>query len=123
MKKEVLAAAIAARLAVQHGEVMVSADLADELHISGNALRLVLSRGGDLPRPTPLPGKGHRWLTRDVAAWLAERSRNVADGDESDAANGRLDVHSLESQRRSGRPRKKAPVPAVTQQAQGVGRD
>lgn len=112
MKNQALAAAIAARLAVQHGEVMVSADLAGELHMSGNALRLVLSRGGDLPRPTPLPGKGHRWLTVDVADWLAERSAGAADANPED--DGRLDVqtHDVAAPRRPGRPRTRAAVVA-----------
>lgn len=64
----------AARLARKYGEVLLSADLADILQISSNALRLALTRGGDVPRPSLLPGKGHRWLVADVAAWLDSHS-------------------------------------------------
>lgn len=100
------AAAIAADLAARRGEVMLSADLADELHLSSNALRLILSRGGDVPRPAALPGKGHRWLTRDVAAWLAARSAHPVEvaheaGDGLSAPAGNPDAP-----RRPGRPRK-----------------
>jgi hypothetical protein len=120
MKQSVLAAAIAADLPTRRGEVMSSVDLADELHVSENALRLLLSRGGDLPRPAPLPGKGHRWLTRDVAQWLAEHSTAP---DAPDAANtdGSLGVQtqSVEQPRRPGRPRTVARTTSATQ-AQGV---
>lgn len=118
--RKVLATAIAARLAVQHGEVMQSASLADTLKVTPNALRLELNRGGDLPRPAPLPGKGHRWLTTDVAAWLAARS-TTPDALDADDAYGHLDVHTqdVEQPRRPGRPRKVAPTTSAAP-AQGV---
>ena len=105
--QKVLAAAIAERLAAVNGEVMLSAGLADALKLTPNALRLELSRGGDLPRPAPLPGKGHRWLTRDVAAWLAARS-TTQDGPDEDGEDGRLDIQTadVDAPRRPGRPRK-----------------
>jgi len=118
--RKVLAAAIAADLPTRRGEVMLSADLADELHLTSNALRLLLSRGGDLPRPAPLPGKGHRWLTRDVAAWLAARS-TTPDAPEAAGTDGRLDVQTLDvaQPRRPGRPRKIAPS-ASAEPVEGV---
>lgn len=104
MTQSVLAAAMAVDLPARRGEVMLSADLADELHLSENALRLLLSRGGDVPRPAALPGKGHRWLTRDVAVWLAEHSTThdvLVGGDRPDAG-----VDDIAQPRRPGRPRK-----------------
>lgn len=111
MKKSVLAAAMAVDLPARRGEVMLSADLADELHLSENALRLLLSRGGDVPRPAELPGKGHRWLTRDVAVWLAEHStiQDAVVGDDRPDA----DTDGIAQRRGPGRPRK-------TQQLRGT---
>ena len=120
MKKSVLAAAMAVDLPVRRGEVMLSADLADELHLSENALRLLLSRGGDVPRPAELPGKGHRWLTRDVAVWLAAHS-TTPDASEAAETNGRLDAPTSDvvQSRRPGRPRKVASTTSAAP-AQGV---
>ncbi|MGH8110755.1 MAG: hypothetical protein ACREPL_02265 [Rhodanobacteraceae bacterium] len=108
MNKSVLAAAIAADLTRKYGEVMQSSSLADALQLSRNALRLALSRGGDLPRRARLPGKGHRWLTRDVAEWIAARSTTPADHD----TDGRLDAQAPNADipRRPGRPRTVARV-------------
>lgn len=111
MNNLVLAAAMAVDLPARRGEVMLLADLANELHLSENALRLLLSRGGDVPRPAELPGKGHRWLTRDVAVWLAEHSTArdaLAGGDRPDAG-----TDGIAQPRRPGRPRK-------TQQLRGA---
>lgn len=103
MKKSVLAAAMAVDLPARRGEVMLLADLANELHLSENALRLLLSRGGDVPRPAELPGKGHRWLTRDIAAWLAEHTTcDALVGDDRPDAG----TDGITQPRRPGRPRK-----------------
>lgn len=59
----------------RYGATMRSHDLAEQLHVSPTAIRIGLCRGVDLPPPDRnLPGRGHRWLTVAVAAWLVARS-------------------------------------------------
>lgn len=89
-------------LIARYGLVMTGGDLAAELKTSTTALRIARHRGRDLPEPAPLPGRGRRWRTTDVAAWITSLGTPTGP-----AGDGRLDVHSSErSQRRSGRPRK-----------------
>lgn len=62
-----------ARLLARYGEMMLLGDLAAEVRSSANALRLRILRGGDMPPECPQHlrlSRAHRYMTRDVAAWL-----------------------------------------------------
>lgn len=63
-------------LSGRYGSVMSPADLAAALGVTASALRSIRSREGvaALPPKSRLPGRGGRWLTREVAQWLADCS-------------------------------------------------
>lgn len=88
----------------KYGAVMTAGNFAEQLQTSLTALRIARHRGRDLPPPAPLPGRGCRWLSTDVALWLAARSMTAAEpGD-----GGHPEAHAMHSPRRRGRPRKMA---------------
>jgi hypothetical protein len=88
----------------KYGAVMTAGNFAEQLQTSLTGLRIARHRGRDLPPPAPLPGRGCRWLSTDVALWFAARSMTAAEpGDD-----GHPGARARHSPRRRGRPRKLA---------------
>lgn len=89
----------------RYGVVMTAGNLAEQLQTSLIALRIARHRGRDLPPTASLPGRGCRWLSTDVATWLASRSATVAELGGDGHPNA---AHEMRSPRGRGRPRKMA---------------
>lgn len=99
-------------LLARYGTVMCADQLGEQLHLSPTAIRLAYFHGhGDRLPPPSLPGgKGRRWLTADVATWLAQQTATTPVAVPAPTAPPR---------RRPGRPRLTAKAHGFTS-AQGA---
>jgi len=104
-----IAEGLSSYLLAKYGVLMTAGNLAEQLQTSVTALRIARHRGHDLPPPASLPGRGWRWLSTDVATWLASRSGTPLESVEE----RRPDVRPPNTKRRPGRHRIQAATGAA----------